>query len=173
MPGSVNVPFALWLKRGEKGNSLARDFDSLASHFNHSWSRMGTQNDQHIHEPLPVCKTSVFISLWSTAKGPEKKAISSQPWIEYFSLCYSPSHLWACRAGYTCTSQWKMKFSNMPNAFRHLFADVLEKLCVAFRRCPTNTCSRYTTPCLKSLHTGPLPLIAFLCISVFKKSLSI
>ena len=39
--------------------------------------------DQHIHEPLPVCKTSVFISLWSTAKGPEKKAISSQPWIEY------------------------------------------------------------------------------------------
>lgn len=33
---------------------------------------------------VKICKTSVFISLWSTAKGPEKKAISSQPWIEYW-----------------------------------------------------------------------------------------
>lgn len=41
--------------------------------------------DQHIHEPLPACKTSgVYLPLVKTAKGPEKKAISSQPWIEYW-----------------------------------------------------------------------------------------
>lgn len=85
MPGSVNVPLALWLKRGEKGNSLVRDFDSLDSHFKHSWSRMGTQTAPNgpTYSWPSSSKTSVFISLWSTAKGPEKKAISSQPWIEY------------------------------------------------------------------------------------------
>lgn len=124
--------------------------------------------DQHIHEPLEVCKTSVFISLWSSAKGPEKKAISSQPWIEYWVSVTLP-HTFGPAGLDTVLYVYKSmkgEISNMPNAFRHLFADVLEKLCIAFRRCPTNTCSRYTTPCLKSLHSGPLTLIAFLCTTL-------